>query len=355
MGVVYRATELALGRRVALKVVAPERAAEEDFTERFGREVRLAASIDHPNIVPVYGAGAQDGRLYLVMRYVDGTDLHGLVGAEGRLQPERAAALVAQVAAGLDAAHAAGLVHRDVKPANVLLAGVGGPGEHVYLTDFGLTVELTSDTRMTTTGQWIGSVDYMAPEQLRAEEVDARADVYALGGVLYAGLTGGGPFRGTTVPQTIAAHLDEPPPRPSDAAPVDSAFDAVVGRAMAKDPRERYPSAGDLGRAALAAVRGERVTIGERVVARGPAAPASGSGQTPSPVLGMGSDPFDEALTSHAATRMAATSHANGSGAALRDPAPERPAAAPPPPPPPPAGARAMGDGDGVRRHRARS
>ena len=274
MGVVYRATELRLARRVALKVVAPEGVADRDFTERFGREVRMAASIDHPNIVPVYGAGEEDGRLYLVMRYVDGTDLHALVRRAGRLEPARAAAIVAQVAAGLDAAHAAGLVHRDVKPANVLLTQAGSGHDHVYLTDFGLTVEVSSGSRMTTTGHWIGSVDYMAPEQLRAEPVDARTDVYALGGVLFAALTGEAPFRRGTVPQTIAAQLNDPPPRPTASAPVDPAFDAVVARALAKDPADRYRSAGDLGRAAQAAARGERVTTGERVVARGPAAPS---------------------------------------------------------------------------------
>ncbi|HEY1538235.1 MAG TPA: serine/threonine-protein kinase, partial [Solirubrobacteraceae bacterium] len=276
MGIVYRATELALSRRVALKVVAPEGVADPAFAERFGREVRLAASIDHPNVVPVYGAGEENGRLYLVMRYVDGTDLHALIRRAGRLEPARAAAIVAQVAAGLDAAHVAGLVHRDVKPANVLLTHAASPSghDHVYLTDFGLTVEVSSDTRMTTSGQWIGSVDYMSPEQLRNEPVDARTDVYALGGVLYAALTGDAPFRRQTVPQTIAAHLDERPPRPSAEVAVDTLFDAVIARALAKDPADRYRSAGDLGRAAVAAARGERVTSGERVVARGPAAPS---------------------------------------------------------------------------------
>ena len=157
MGVVYRATELALQRRVALKVVAPENVADAGFAERFGREVRHAASIDHPNVVPVYGAGREGDRLYLVMRYVDGTDLHALIGDAGPLAPSRAAAIVAQLAAGLDAAHAAGLVHRDVKPANALLTSSGAQagGDHVYLTDFGLTVEVSSDARMTTTGHWI--------------------------------------------------------------------------------------------------------------------------------------------------------------------------------------------------------
>ena len=298
MGVVYRATEIALQRRVALKVVAPESVADAGFAERFGREVRLAASIDHPNVVPVYGAGEEGGRLYLVMRYVDGTDLHALIGRAGPLESARAAAIVAQLAAGLDAAHAAGLVHRDVKPANALLTSKGATagGDHVYLTDFGLTVEVSSDARMTTTGHWIGSVDYMAPEQLRAEPVDARTDVYALGGVLHAALTGQAPFRRGTVPQTIAAHLNDAPPRPTVLAAVDPVFDAVVARALAKDPAERYGSAGDLGRAALAAVRGERLTVGERVVARGPAAPSEGrTTELPAPL-----PPAPPAPTRHA-------------------------------------------------------
>ncbi len=311
MGIVYRATELALDRRVALKVVAPEGVADSAYTERFVREVRMAASIDHPNIVPVYGTGEEAGRLYLVMRYVDGTDLHALVRRDGPLAPARAARIVAQIAAGLDAAHGAGLVHRDVKPANVLVTSAGAaPGhDHVYLTDFGLTVEVSSDTRMTTSGQWIGSVDYMAPEQLRAEPVDARTDVYALGGVLHAALTGDAPFRRQTVPQTIAAHLGDRPPRPSAMAGVDEIFDAVVARALAKDPADRYSSAGDLGRAALAAATGERLTIPERIVARGRAAPSEDpTGRLPLP-------------TPRAATRIAPT-RADELGGPPLDPAP---------------------------------
>ncbi|HSD81577.1 MAG TPA: serine/threonine-protein kinase, partial [Solirubrobacteraceae bacterium] len=276
MGVVYRATELALGRPVALKVLAPERAAEPAFHERFEREARMAAAIDDPNVIPVYAAGSEGGRLYLVMRYVEGTDLQALLAREGALAPGRAAAIVAQVAAGLDAAHAAGLVHRDVKPANVLIGG-RPPGEHVYLTDFGLTLAAaTTDTRLTTTGQWIGTVGYIAPEQLRGDPVDARADVYALGCVLHAALTGRPPFPRGTVPATMAAHLHEPPPRPSDSAGVPVPFDAVVARALAKDPADRYPSAGDLAHAARAAAAGEPVTAAERTVARGGAAPGAG-------------------------------------------------------------------------------
>ena len=268
MGVVYRATELSLGRPVALKLLPPERAGDQEFRERFQRESRMAAAIDHPNVIPVYAAGEHDGSLYLVMRYVAGTDLHALLRERGAVEPERAAEFVAQVAAALDAAHAAGLVHRDVKPANVLLAG-----EHAYLSDFGLTRLAGSDTSLTESGRWIGTVEYSSPEQLRGERTDARADVYSLGCVLFAALLGRPPFANGTVPATMLAHLHDAPPRPSElGAPPE--FDRVMARALAKRPDDRYPSAGDLGRAALGAARGEPVTESERSVAVGSAAPA---------------------------------------------------------------------------------
>jgi protein kinase-like protein/uncharacterized protein DUF4440 len=219
-------------------------------------------------VIPVYAAGEHDGSLYLVMRYVGGTDLHALLRDHGALEPERAAAVVAQVAAALDAAHRAGLVHRDVKPANVLLAG-----DHAYLSDFGLTRLAGSDTQLTESGQWIGTVEYCSPEQLRGGRTDARADVYSLGCVLFAALTGGPPFAHGTVPATMLAHLNDPPPRASlRGAPAE--FDRLIARALTKAPEHRYPSAGDLGRAAVAAARGEPVTESERSVAVGPAAPS---------------------------------------------------------------------------------
>ena len=267
MGVVYRATELSLGRPVALKLLTPERAGDQAFRDRFQRESRMAAAIDHPNVIPVYAAGEHDGSLYLVMRYVGGTDLHALLRERGALEPELAAELVAQVGAALDAAHAAGLVHRDVKPANVLLAG-----DHAYLSDFGLTRLARSETQLTESGQWLGTVEYCSPEQLRGERTDARADVYSLGCVLYAALTGRPPFAHGTVPATMLAHLHEEPRPPSERdAPRE--FDRVIARALAKDPAHRYPSTGDLGRATLGAARGEPVTESERSVAVGPAAP----------------------------------------------------------------------------------
>jgi serine/threonine-protein kinase len=252
MGVVYRATQLGLDRAVALKLVAPERAADANFRARFEREARVAAAIEHPNVIPVYGAGEEDGRLYLLMRWVPGTDLQALIRRSGRLGHVHAATIVAQVAAGLDAAHAVGLVHRDVKPANVLLGGEDGSG-HVYLSDFGLTLDPSADTRVTDSGEWFGTVDFMAPEQFEGDRPDTRTDVYALGCVLYAALTGEPPFTRGSVPGTILAHLNDPPPRPSVAAGVPQAFDGVVARALAKRPSERYRSAGELASAALAA------------------------------------------------------------------------------------------------------
>jgi serine/threonine-protein kinase len=267
MGVVYSATELRLQRKVAVKLIAANHAADMEFRDRFERESRLAASIDHPNIVPIYGAGEQDGRPYLVMRLVRGTDLQEELGAGGRLTTERVAIIISQVAAALDAAHAAGLVHRDVKPANVLI-----DKDHVYLTDFGLTRLASSETQLTEAGRWMGTVDFASPEQLAAKRTDARSDVYALGCVLYAALTGEPPFARATVPAAIMAHLNDPIPRPSERG-APTAFDRIIQRALAKDPADRYPSAGDLGRAVVAAASGERVTEEERTVATGSAAP----------------------------------------------------------------------------------
>ena len=270
MGVVYRAVQLDLQRPVALKVITADRAGDPEFRERFTRESRMAAAIDHPNVVPVYAAGEDRGALYIVMRYVPGRDLHALIKDDGPLPATRAAAIVAQVAAALDVAHAAGLVHRDVKPANVLLAA--GSGDHAYLSDFGLMRTLDPLEPLTDSGSWIGTVDFASPEQLAGERVDARSDVYSLGCVLYAALTGVPPFPRETVPATLLAHLRDPIPRPS-ATGADQLFDRIVARALAKEPGDRYPSAGDVGRAALAAARGEPVTETERTVAIGSAAP----------------------------------------------------------------------------------
>ncbi len=272
MGVVYRATQLALDRTVALKVIAPGLMEDAAMRRRFLVEVRTAASLDHPNVIPLLYAGESDGVAYLAMRYVAGDDLRTLVRREGPLDPARAARIVAQTGAALDAAHAAGLVHRDVKPANVLL----GPGGHVYLTDFGLTKQARSlgTAHTTRTGHWVGTLDYVAPEQIRGERIDARADVYALGCVLFFALCGTVPFAREGDEARLWAHLHEAPPRPSAVVPsVPGGFDAVIARALAKAPDDRYPSAGDLGRAAAAAAAGAAVGATERRVAVGAAAP----------------------------------------------------------------------------------
>ena len=282
MGVVYRATQLGLDRAVALKLVAPERAADANFRARFEREARVAAAIEHPNVIPVYGAGEEDGRLYLLMRWVPGTDLQALIRRSGRLDHVHAAAIVAQVAAGLDAAHDVGLVHRDVKPANVLLGGEDGSG-HVYLSDFGLTLDPSADTRVTDSGEWFGTVDFMAPEQFEGDPPDARTDVYALGCVLNAALTGEPPYPRASVPGTILAHLHDPPPRPSATAGVPQAFDGVVARALAKRPQDRYRSAGELAKAALAAAGGLEVEaegVGPRSTRQNGSEPEGGESET---------------------------------------------------------------------------
>jgi serine/threonine protein kinase len=270
MGVVYRATQVGLDRAVALKVIAPAFANDEEFRARFQRESKLAASIEHPNVIPVYEAGELDGTLFLAMRYVDGTDLRTLLGREGRIEPMRAARFVAQIANALDAAHTAGLVHRDVKPANALLAAQ----DHVYLTDFGLTKRAASGSAMTKTGQLVGTVDYVAPEQVEGGSVDARTDVYSLACVLYHLLTGKVPFDKPTEMAKLFAHVHEDPPRPSDSVPgLPGALDDVVWRGMAKEPTKRFLSAGDLGRAALAAAEHKPLAEPERSVASGEAAP----------------------------------------------------------------------------------
>jgi predicted Ser/Thr protein kinase len=264
MGVVYRARQLALDRAVALKLIAPELARDTAFRARFARESRIAASLDHPNVIPVYEAGEDGDRLFIAMRFVDGTDLGRMLASEGALEPALAAELVAQAASALDAAHARGLVHRDVKPANLLVAG--DPGRpHVYLTDFGLARRDGSSTALTTTGQWMGTPDYAAPEQIDGHDVDARTDVYALGCVLFAALAGVPPFGDRPRMAKAGAHLHEPPPTLRSLRPgVPLAFEPVVARALAKRPEDRYTSAGELGGAALAAAQAPGATARTR-------------------------------------------------------------------------------------------
>jgi serine/threonine-protein kinase len=257
MGVVYRATQLSLERIVALKVIAPELTGDADFRERFKRESRLAASIEHPNVIPVYEAGEADEVLYLIMRFVDGTDMRALIDAEGTLEPGRAAAIVGQVAGALGAAHRRELIHRDVKPANVLIAGKGD-AEHAYLTDFGIAREVQATGGLTKTGMVVGTLDYIAPERIQDGPGDGRSDVYALGCVLYEALTGSVPFpRDSDVPK-MYAHLSEPPPSARDVRPdTPGQLSEIALRAMAKDPEERFATAGDMAVALTSATAPE--------------------------------------------------------------------------------------------------
>ena len=257
MGVVYRATQLALGRPVALKLVAPGLAHEAAYRERFTRELQYVASIDHPNVIPVYHAGEEDGQLFVAMRWVEGTDLQALIARDGRLEPARTARIVDQVAAALDAAHSGGIVHRDVKPANVLLGD--GPQDRVYLSDFGLSKHSTSAGGLTATGQWVGTPDYIAPEQIRGGSLDARCDVYSLGCVIFHTLTGSTPFPEEGDAAKLWGHMTEPPPSLLARIPsLPERLDDVVKRAMAKEPDDRYGSAGELGQAMLDAIEEER-------------------------------------------------------------------------------------------------
>jgi hypothetical protein len=254
MGIVYEAVETSLDRRVALKVIATEAARDPGFRERFTAESRIAARVEHPNVVPIYAVGDADGVPFLAMRLIDGPNLGETIASLHHLEPADAAAIVAKVAAGLDAIHAAGLIHRDVKPANILLSGPR-TREEVFLTDFGVAKHIAQTSELTSGGQFLGTLDYVAPEQIRGEPVDARSDVYALGCVLFKALTGDVPFAGEEAPTKLWAHLDREPPLPSATIGVSEAFDEVTIHALAKDPAQRYGSAGELGRAALAAAQ----------------------------------------------------------------------------------------------------
>src|SRR5947209_14456508 len=256
--VVYRAEHVRLGRSAALKLLTPA-LGEADFRERFLRESRLAASLDHPSIVPVYDAGEADDVLYIAMQHIAGSDLKALLVAEGRLPVRRALRIVSQVASALDAAHARGLVHRDVKPANILV----GANDRAFLSDFGVVKELASAGR-TRTGGFVGTIDYCAPEQIEGRDVDQRADVYALACVFYECVVGTSPFRRSSDVATLNAHLHAPPPRLSKAAPdLPPALEPVLAKALAKSPLDRYASCGEF----VAAVR--RAAAPEPKVLRG--------------------------------------------------------------------------------------
>jgi tRNA A-37 threonylcarbamoyl transferase component Bud32 len=283
MGIVYRATNVALHRVYALKTLAPELTDDVLFRERFQREMRIAASISHPNVVGIHYAGEHDGVLFLVMDFIYGTDLRHLLRESGGLEPDRAIDLLEQFASALDAAHAKGLVHRDVKPANMLITVRDGE-EHGYLTDFGIAKRSDSVASLTATGGVVGTVHYMAPEQVTGEHVDARTDVYALGCVFFQMLTGNVPYERENSIATLFAHVhDPPPPLPDELAELYPTFGGVIEQAMAKKPEDRYLSAGDFARDAACALSGSRYQGPATVVAIGDARPLLGE-EDPQPV-----------------------------------------------------------------------
>jgi CheY-like chemotaxis protein len=251
MGVVYRAQHLNLQRRAAIKIIAPDLAESEGFRERFTREARIAAALQHPNIVTVYDAGEVEGLLYLAMQFIQGEDLAAMLRVEGRLRPYRAIDVCRQVASALDAAHAMGLIHRDVKPANVLIEG-----RTAFLTDFGLTKRLEGTAaQLTRAGDVVGTIHYVAPEQIEGRRVSARSDVYSLGCLLYHCLSGQVPFALETDVAVIYAHLSEEPPKLSVLRPeLPEGLDAVMAKALDKSPDRRFPSCGDMISAARAVI-----------------------------------------------------------------------------------------------------
>jgi YVTN family beta-propeller protein len=271
MGVVYRATQLRLGRTVAFKVIAPDLAGNAEYRARFQREARLAASIEHPNVIPVYETEElESGEMYLAMRWVDGTDLKQMLAREGALSAPHAALLLAPVARALGAAHARGLVHRDVKPANILIARAGDTEvEHVYLTDFGIARGPGEEPGLTRTGAFVGSLSYAAPERIEGEQGGPAADIYALGCVLFETLTGRPPFNREGELATMQAHLHAPiPSAAAQAAGVPPALDEVLRLALEKRPEERFAAANEMALAIEAAVTGTLATRPVREAAR---------------------------------------------------------------------------------------
>src|SRR5215468_2082694 len=256
MGSVYLAEDQH-GARLALKLLSPDVARDERFRRRFLRESVVAREIAHRNVVTTVASGEDGGLLYLAMAYIPGSDLRGMLRREVRLEPERAVRLIEQVAGALDAAHAAGLVHRDVKPGNILVA-TEADGERAYVCDFGLARHVSSVSSLTGERGFVGTIDYVPPEQIEGGTIDGRADVYSLGCVLYECLAGARPFERDSELSVVFGHLNEPPPKATDVRPeLPAAFDDVFATALAKSPDDRYSSCGELAAAARAALRGE--------------------------------------------------------------------------------------------------
>jgi hypothetical protein len=311
MAVVFRARDERLGRLVALKILAPALAADEAFRQRFVRESRAAAAVDDPHIVPVFEAGeAQTGEhrgvLFIAMRYVPGGDVRALMRRSGPLPPGRAVWIISQVASALDAAHAAGLVHRDVKPANMLVDARAGRPDHVYLSDFGLSKGKLAASELTGAGQFLGTVDYISPEQIEGKPVDGRADEYALACAAFELLAGAPPFRRDGAMAVMYAQLSEPPPLVTSQRPdLPPAADQVFARALAKAPADRYASCREFADAL-------RVAFGVAPYDSGPGL-IPVAGHAPAQIVGMSAVAAADMPTG-AMDVPAAAGHAGGPG-----------------------------------------
>ncbi len=357
MAVVFRARDERLQRLVALKVLAPALAGDEEFRQRFIRESQTAAAVDDPHIIPVFEAGEAAGVLFLAMRYVPGGDLRSLLQRTGPFAAARTAGFISAVASALDAAHAAGLVHRDVKPANMLVDARPGRPVHVYLSDFGLTKgALAASARLTATGQFMGTLEYVSPEQIAGKLVDGRTDQYALACSAFELLTGAPPFQADETAAVLYAQLSQPPPALTSRRPdLPAAADQVLARALAKAPGDRYPSCRDFADALRVAFGLAPYDTGPEVYDVGPEASPAVSGPD-----------RDPPAAEHAATRLAAPSGRiadaptgeaptgeapTGEAPTGEAPVPRGPAGPGPAGPPP---ARPPGDGSGTRPARRR-
>jgi serine/threonine protein kinase len=320
MSVVYEAENPRLGSTIALKVLAPELCLDDVFRARFIKESRIAASLNHPNVIPIYDTGPFEELLYIAMRYVSGSDLRTVLRSGEHISPGQSLLLISQAGRALDAAHRHSLVHRDVKPANMLIERPAEDDpDHLYLADFGITKHTLSQSGLTATGQFVGTIDYIAPEQIQGKAVDGRTDIYSLGCVMYECLTGQVPFVKDVDAAVIWAHVEELPTPPSTVRrDLPKAIDEVMVRALAKDPEDRYETCRDF----VAAARGALEPAIE--------ASSAGAGAIASPPTVLTVGPTAEL----APQQDAAARETRAPAGAAETPASTRPPASPPPPPP---------------------